>query len=129
MFQRAFFEFRMFYPDGYTSHKACNKQIARTRREYSERVVLQGSLRLGEEMSMALKHLGKKVAKKQNLVAFWSVSARSRVRSAAKTGYLILVNAPHLLVRHYIGGSVTDRSGATETKAYPLRGSNPRPMD
>jgi hypothetical protein len=90
MFQRAFFEFRMFYPDGYTSHKACNKQIARTRREYS---VLQGSLRLGEEMSMALKHLGKKVAEKQNLVAFWSVSARSRFRSAAKTGCLILVNA------------------------------------
>lgn len=83
-YRNAFFEFRVFYPhaQSYKSTKpeALYKQIARTRRrEYGERVlqvedgdftpmILSSSGGMGEEMSMALKHVGKKVAEEQNLV-------------------------------------------------------------
>ena len=82
-YRNAFFEFRVFYPhaQSYKSTKpqALYKQIARTRRrEYGERVlqvedgdftpmILSSSGGMGEEMSMALKHVGKKVSEKQNL--------------------------------------------------------------
>ena len=63
-----------------TKPQALYKQIARTRRrEYGERVlqvedadftpmILSSSGGMGAEMSMALKHLGEKVAEKCNLV-------------------------------------------------------------
>jgi hypothetical protein len=101
MFQRAFFEFRMFYPDGYMSHKACNKQIARTRREHSERVVLQGSLRLGEEMSMALKHLGKKVAGEAKFGGILECFSALEVSFSCKNR---LLDLGQRLVRHYLLG-------------------------
>ena len=81
--RNAFFEFRVFYPHA-KSYKSIMphslyKQFARTRRrEYGERVlqcedgdftpmILSSSGGMGEEMSMALKHLGKKVSEKHNL--------------------------------------------------------------
>ena len=82
-YRNAFFEFRVFYPHAHsyksTKPQALYKQIARTRRrEYGERVsqcedadftpmILSSSGGMGAEMSMAIKHLAKKVSEKQNL--------------------------------------------------------------
>ena len=82
-YRNAFFEFRVFYPHAksYKSIKpqALYKQIARTRRrEYGERVlqcedgdftpmILSSSGGMGAEMSIALKHVAKKVSEKHNL--------------------------------------------------------------
>ena len=82
-YRNAFFEFRVFYPHAksYKSIKpqALYKEIARTRRrEYGERVlqcedgdftpmILSSSGGMGAEMSIALKHVAKKVSEKHNL--------------------------------------------------------------
>ena len=82
-YRNAFFGFRVFYPHAHsyksTKPQALYKQIARTRRrEYGERVsqcedadftpmILSSSGGMGAEMSMAIKHLAKKVSEKQNL--------------------------------------------------------------
>ena len=82
-YRNAFFEFRVFYPHAHsyksTKPQALYKKIARTRRrEYGERVsqcedadftpmILSSSGGMGAEMSMAIKHLAKKVSEKQNL--------------------------------------------------------------